>query len=82
MTVDKQRLRNTVGSCLLERDGFPDTLAIALCTYFEDHMERPKNDPETDNGWGEWVERKTNEALDLLTDEVLRLTQTGGERQP
>jgi len=71
--VDKQRLRNELGSFLVEDDGTPDTLAIVLCTYFSDHRERPKDDPDTENGWGQWVEYKTNDALEELANLVQRL---------
>ena len=66
-------LRSVIGGCLLEEDGIADTLAIALCSYFEGHMDRPKDDPETERGWGEWVERKANEAIDRVVAEVERL---------
>jgi hypothetical protein len=64
-----QRLRSKIGGFLLEPDTNDggDTLAIALCSYFERHMNRPRPDPDTENGWGQWAEEKTNAALDALT---------------
>lgn len=73
MTHPTKQLRNKIGSFLIEPDSADggDTLAIALCTYFDGHLGRPKDDPETENGWGEWVELKVNAALDGLTTEVM-----------
>lgn len=65
-----QNLRRVIGCFLLEGDGESDTLAVALCSYFERHRNRPKLDPETENGWGEWVEQKANKALDGLVARV------------
>jgi hypothetical protein len=59
---------NKLGGVLISQSGAADNLAIALCTYFSNHQERPDDDPETEHGWGEWVEQKCNEALDLLSD--------------
>jgi len=65
-----KELANKLGSTLLENKGFSDNLAIALCAYFERHMDRPDDDPETENGWGEWVENKCDEFLEILAKEV------------
>lgn len=71
--TDKITLRNIFGGLDIEKDDnqIHDNLAIALCTYFEKHMNRPKHDPDTENGWGAWVEQKTNEALDLIVEAAL-----------
>lgn len=75
-TVDKQTLRNFIGSFMVQGGTQYDTLAIVLCSYFEQHMARPHPDPHTENGWGAWAEERANETLAALTAEVLRLTQS------
>jgi hypothetical protein len=71
--TDKITLRNIFGSLDIEKDDHQihDNLAIALCTYFEKHMNRPRYDPDTEHGWGAWVEQKANEALDLVVEAAL-----------
>jgi hypothetical protein len=73
-----QRLRSKIGGFLLEPDTNDggDTLAIALCSYFERHMNRPRPDPDTENGWGQWAEEKTNAALDALTKALMPQVET------
>jgi len=69
-----QRIRNKLGSVLVEDPTLDfdeiDNLATVIAIYFELHVDRPDDDPETENGWGEWVERKTNEALDLIAKQL------------
>ena len=72
MTVVEE-LRVEIGGCLLEKhNGIQDNLAIALCSYFSSHMDRPEDDTETENGWGQWAEEKTNEAIELIAASVAR----------
>lgn len=53
-----EHIRNVVGGIDVESGIGSDNLAIVLCTYFSEHAAWPENDPETDNGWGEWVEKR------------------------
>lgn len=83
-TSNLRSLRNKIGSYLLEpdtRDG-GDTLAIALCSYFESHVARPADDTESENGWSQWAEDKTNAALDGLARALIERTsqvETGAD---
>lgn len=63
-------LRDLLARTLVEEGRSSDNLVIALCSYFSDHMERPDPDPDTEHGWGEWVEAKANAALKLLAEAV------------
>ena len=51
-----------------------DNLTIVLSSYFSDHMNRPKEDENSEDEdnfyWGDWVEKKTNEALDLIANQI------------
>ena len=62
----RTQLELTIASVQIEGDPNSDNLAIALCAYFSDHQDRPADDPDTENGWGKWVEEKTNLALERI----------------
>lgn len=60
-------LRLALGGCPVEDEAGADNLAIALCTYFNEHPDRPKDDDfDGEDGWSKWVSDKTNQALDSL----------------
>lgn len=59
-------LKNKIACVPMGDNSMGDNLAIVLCTYFSDHLERPEDDPEYDTGWGEWVIAKSEEALDKI----------------
>lgn len=71
-----QIIRRRLGGHSVEDDGHADNLAIVLCTYFSDHLQRPEEDRETeeaDNGhWGEWVTERHNLALDRIALEIAK----------
>jgi hypothetical protein len=73
--LDRAYIRSRLSDAEVETTTSPsnpaDTLGVVLCTYFSRHLDRPDDDLETDFGWGEWVIRKTEEALDLLADDLL-----------
>jgi hypothetical protein len=72
--MDKQNLRNAMAGCYVEDGTNADNLAIALCTYFSDHQERPDGDEalDSENGWGPWVESKANAALAAIANACIR----------
>ncbi|CAB4130389.1 hypothetical protein UFOVP119_13 [uncultured Caudovirales phage] len=67
-----ERMRRIIGSAPMDSRPGADNLAIALCVYFEHHIDRPRNDASTDDHpWGEWVEQQANRVLDELVLLVL-----------
>lgn len=81
MTI-RQDLRRVLGCHPADNSPHADNLAIVLCTYFEDHQDRPAADPETENGWGEWVERQADRVLDELCDQIIKtFTLTVGDNR-
>ena len=73
-SLDVERAVARPGSALCKRG---DTLAIALCTYFSFHMDRPEEDEDTEDDsnyyWGDWVIEKTDESLRLIAEQINKL---------
>jgi hypothetical protein len=62
---------NKLGHAHVEVGDNGDNLSIVLCCYFEDHSERPENDPTDDEtGQGKWVMEKTLKALELIAEQL------------
>lgn len=62
--------RNLLGGLPVEA-GNSDNLAIVLCSYFERHLDHPEEREMDDElGWTKWALKKTDEALDLIVEEL------------
>lgn len=46
---------------------YTDNVAIALCTYFDDHPLKPEEE-EGEHGWTPWVVEQVNATLDAMAD--------------
>lgn len=70
----KLTTREILAGAHVEGHTFGDNLSIVLCTHFSDHPDRPEEDEAGENEdnhyWGDWVCRKTDEALDLIADAI------------
>lgn len=67
------RLRNIIGNCQVELSSLSDCLVVVLASYFNRHIDKPEEGEDAevgDSGWTIWVERKTDEALDLIAQEI------------
>ena len=68
-------LRTRIAATVIDDSPCGDNLAIALCTYFSDHYQRPDDDDVVDGLWGPWVEARTNEALNRIVRAALEETK-------
>ena len=69
-----QNLRNRIASVSMDIKGCPDfmtdNLAIAICSYWEGHMDRPDDDKDDDEGWSPWVRQQYEETMDRIVSAV------------
>lgn len=74
-------LRDDLAGCYVE-DYNGDNLAIVLVSYFEDHIDRPLDDPnDEETGWGVWSIKKTEEALDHIAEQAAAWIEEGPKEQ-
>lgn len=64
----REQLRHVIGGVSVPG---ADNLAIVLCTYFTDHPDQPEDDPETEHGWGEWVEDQVDKTIHAIIEAVM-----------
>jgi hypothetical protein len=58
--------RNDIAAVTAGRTSGWDNVATALAAYFSDHLDRPEDDEEGEDGWGVWVIEQTNITLDAI----------------
>lgn len=76
-------LRNEIANVPMVVTGrsewFTDNLAIAICTYWNEHMDRPEDDPiDEDYGWGKWVVEQYEATMDRIVAAVEKGQDHGG----
>lgn len=70
-------IRSQIAHVQVDDSAMGDNLAIALCTYFSDHPDRPDNDPDTEHGWGEWVTKREQETIKRIVEAAMRSRAEG-----
>ena len=58
--------RNDIAAVTAGSNAGWDNVATALAAYFSDHLDRPEDDEEGEDGWGIWVIEQTNITLDAI----------------
>ena len=60
------------------QSSYGDNVAVALCSYFENHLDRPENDePASDEHcWGPWVEEQYAATVYAIADRILEARHT------
>ncbi len=61
---------NRIGYFQIEKVNNTNNLATALVTYFKCSQWHPDNDPEGKHGWDVWAEKKCDEAIDLIAQQI------------
>ena len=56
-------------------DQFPDNLAIALCSYFEDLPTRPEDDEDDGETWSPWVREQYSATEKSIVDFIDNITR-------
>lgn len=71
----KTKIRNAIAGIPMGagREWHDDNLAIAICSYFEDHSERPGDDRDDDECWSPWVRERYEETMDRIVEALLKV---------
>ncbi len=72
----QNRILSALGWCMVEENG--DSLAIALCTYFSEHLDCPDEEEDDETGWKPWVSKRCDMALAAIADAAYRATRPEG----
>jgi hypothetical protein len=70
-------LRGTVIEDWIDRACRGDNLAVALCSYFSDHVDCPEDQSDDETGWKPWASDKEEEAATNLAEAVLDAVRNG-----
>lgn len=76
---DIERIIDAIARTDVENHPMSDNIAVLLCGHFQGHRHQPKDDPETDNGWGEWVEAQADDTLRRMAEAVLEALEADDE---
>ena len=74
--MDKIALRNLLANVDAGTTDGGDNVAIALATYFDNHLHKPEgSDDEFDEelGWSNWVIQQVNATLDAMVEVAISI---------
>lgn len=70
--ITKDELTHILRTSNVENTTDSDNLATILVDYFEDHIDRPRDDEQhEETGWGQWSMKKAMESADHIAEQIL-----------